>query len=55
MTTLRKMGSMLQGHPDMKKVPGVDMSTGSLGQVYLQHAVWLIMQKRQEKITGFTA
>ena len=31
LTTLRKMGSMLQGHPDMKKVPGVDMSTGSLG------------------------
>lgn len=29
---LRKTGSMLQGHPDMKKVPGVDMSTGSLGQ-----------------------
>jgi transketolase len=30
--TLRKMGSILQGHPDMKKVPGVDFSTGSLGQ-----------------------
>ena len=30
--TLRKMGSKLQGHPDMKKVPGVEMSTGSLGQ-----------------------
>jgi transketolase len=30
--TLRKYGSMLQGHPDMKKTPGVDMSTGSLGQ-----------------------
>lgn len=29
--TLRKIGSHLQGHPDMKKVPGVDMSTGSLG------------------------
>ncbi len=29
---LRKLGSMLQGHPDMKKVPGVEMSTGSLGQ-----------------------
>lgn len=29
---LRRMGSFLQGHPDMKKVPGVDMSTGSLGQ-----------------------
>jgi len=30
--TLRKFGSILQGHPDMKIVPGVDMSTGSLGQ-----------------------
>lgn len=30
--TLRKWGSRLQGHPDMRKVPGVDMSTGSLGQ-----------------------
>ncbi|MBR5579078.1 MAG: transketolase [Lachnospiraceae bacterium] len=30
--TLRKLGSYLQGHPDMKSVPGVDMSTGSLGQ-----------------------
>lgn len=29
--TLRKLGSKLQGHPDMKKVKGVDMSTGSLG------------------------
>ena len=28
----RKLGSPLQGHPDMLKVPGVDMSTGSLGQ-----------------------
>ena len=30
--TLRKLNSKLQGHPDMNKVPGVDMSTGSLGQ-----------------------
>lgn len=30
--TLRKVGSILQGHPDMKKIPGVDMSSGSLGQ-----------------------
>ncbi len=30
--TLRHVGSYLQGHPDMKCVPGVDMSTGSLGQ-----------------------
>ncbi len=32
MGTLRKPDSVLQGHPDMKNVPGVDMSTGSLGQ-----------------------
>ncbi len=31
-STLRKADSILQGHPDMKGVPGVDMSTGSLGQ-----------------------
>lgn len=30
--TLRKIGSRLQGHPDMNLLPGVDMSTGSLGQ-----------------------
>jgi transketolase len=30
--TLRKMGSRLQGHPSMNKTPGVDISTGSLGQ-----------------------
>ncbi|MCI8761636.1 MAG: transketolase [Oscillospiraceae bacterium] len=30
--TLRHIGSYLQGHPDMKSIPGVDMSTGSLGQ-----------------------
>lgn len=30
--TLRKEGSILQGHPDMKKCPGIEISTGSLGQ-----------------------
>lgn len=30
--TLRKTDSILQGHPDMKHIPGVDMSSGSLGQ-----------------------
>lgn len=29
---LRKFGSSLQGHPDMKRVPGIDISSGSLGQ-----------------------
>ena len=32
MLTLRHVGSYLQGHPDMKHIPGVDMSSGSLGQ-----------------------
>ena len=32
LATLRKVGSYLQGHPDMKGIPGVDMSSGSLGQ-----------------------
>lgn len=32
LANLRKLGSPLQGHPDMHKVPGVDASTGSLGQ-----------------------
>ena len=30
--TLRQLGSHLQGHPDMRKTPGVDANTGSLGQ-----------------------
>ena len=32
LTTLRKLGSRLQGHPNMHKLPGIEMSTGSLGQ-----------------------
>ena len=32
LSKLRKIGGILQGHPDMKKVPGLDMTTGSLGQ-----------------------
>lgn len=32
LTTLREYGSPLQGHPDMNKLPGIDISTGSLGQ-----------------------
>jgi len=32
LATLRKLGSILQGHPDCKKTPGVEVSTGSLGQ-----------------------
>ena len=32
LVTLRRIDSVLQGHPDMKYIPGVDMSSGSLGQ-----------------------
>ena len=32
LTNFRKLGSILQGHPDMKHIPGVDMTAGSLGQ-----------------------
>ncbi len=32
LNTLRKMGSRLQGHPSMHKLPGIEISTGSLGQ-----------------------
>jgi transketolase len=32
LVTLRKLGSRLQGHPDMRKLPGIEVSTGSLGQ-----------------------
>jgi transketolase len=32
LTSLRRIDSRLQGHPEMKNIPGVDMSTGSLGQ-----------------------
>lgn len=32
LSTLRRLGSRLQGHPDLRKLPGVEMSTGSLGQ-----------------------
>ncbi len=32
LTSFRQIGSRLQGHPDMKGIPGVDMSSGSLGQ-----------------------
>ena len=46
--TLRKIGSRLQGHPDMKKIPGVDMSTGSLGQG-ISTAVGMAVAARLQK------
>lgn len=46
--TLRKLGSILQGHPDMRKVPGVEMSTGSLGQG-LSAAVGMALAAKLDK------
>ena len=46
--TLRHIGSYLQGHPDMKSVPGVDMSTGSLGQGVSAACGMALAAKRQK-------
>ena len=46
--TLRHLGSYLQGHPDMKLTPGVDMSTGSLGQG-LSAAVGMALAGKMDK------
>ncbi|PLY06159.1 MAG: transketolase [Desulfuromonas sp.] len=43
--TLRRLGSHLQGHPDMRKTPGVEVCTGSLGQGFSQ-AVGLALAAR---------
>ena len=50
--TLRKIGSRLQGHPDMKKVPGVDMSSGSLGQGISAACGMAKAAKLPEQLTG---
>ena len=44
--TLRHLGSYLQGHPDMKHIPGVDMSSGSLGQGISAAVGMALAQKR---------
>lgn len=46
---LRKLGHFLQGHPDMKGVPGVDMSTGSLGQGVSAANGMALMAKLEKK------
>ena len=46
--TLRKIGSRLQGHPNMNMTPGVDMSTGSLGQgvsAAVRHRAMLVIPR----------
>lgn len=47
--TLRKRGSLLQGHPDMKRCPGIEISTGSLGQGISCAAGMAIAGKRDRK------
>lgn len=47
LNTLRHLGSYLSGHPDMKRVPGVDMSTGSLGQGFSAANGMALVGKRE--------
>lgn len=47
--TLRKQGSILQGHPDMKVCPGIDISTGSLGQGLSTAVGMALAAKRDNK------
>ena len=49
LATLRKEGSILQGHPDMKRCPGVDISTGSLGQGLSVAVGMALCGKRENK------
>ena len=49
LTTLRQIGSRLQGHPNMNTVPGVDMSTGSLGQGISAACGMALVTKHQGK------
>ncbi|MEG0806563.1 MAG: transketolase [Lachnospiraceae bacterium] len=48
LVTLRHVGSYLQGHPDMKHIPGVDMSSGSLGQGF-SAAVGMALAAKMDK------
>jgi transketolase len=48
---LRKLGGMLQGHPCMNSIPGIDMSTGSLGQGF-SAACGIALREKREKL-GF--
>lgn len=49
LATLRKYGSILQGHPDMKRCPGIDISTGSLGQGFSCGVGMALAAKRDGK------
>ncbi len=49
--TLRKLGSKFQGHPNMAKVPGIEMSTGSLGQGF-SVSVGMALANKMDKNPG---
>lgn len=49
--TLRKLGSRLQGHPNRDKVPGIEMSTGSLGQGF-SVCIGMALANRMDKDPG---
>ncbi len=49
LATLRREGSILQGHPDMKRCPGIDISTGSLGQG-LSAAVGMALRAKRDNM-----
>ncbi len=49
LTTVRRIGSYLQGHPDMKKTPGIDMTSGSLGNGLGAGAGMALYAKRMKK------
>lgn len=53
LSTFRKLDSDLSGHVEIH-VPGVDMSSGSLGQGFLLHWEWLCMQKPERKDIGLS-
>jgi len=50
---LRQLGCMLQGHPDMKQIPGIDMSTGSLG-MGLSVGVGMALSAKMDKQDYYT-
>jgi transketolase len=53
LSNLRQLGCMLQGHPDMKRTPGVDMSTGSLG-LGLSVGIGMAMAAKLDKKDYYT-
>lgn len=52
--TFRHVGSYLQGHPDMKHIPGVDMSSGSSDREFLRQSEWPFPRNYPEMTTVYT-